>query len=1069
MPVTSFNLTTLGELRLVGPSGPLLSGRRKELALLTYIARRSPKAVPRDELAALLWGERDEERARQSLRHALHQLRRAVDSAIEVTNERVRVVDGAVDVDASLLERDVASGHFAAAAQRWTGPFLRGVEDAGDDAFRAWVEREREAIRRSAVTAFTRLVADARAANGVDQELAWARRWTDAFPDDDTAHARLIDALHRRGLTDEARAVYSAYLTRLRTELDLAPSLELIRLGEVLARATSTDHTQRPRSGAIHAPMLVGRGAAILASLAEVWARIRAEGAGVVLEGESGTGRTRLCSELVRRARTNGRRTVVLEARPDGSDADAEWSTLRRLMADVISGPSIEDAPNKPLTDLADALPALRGRFPHLGQSNNQRIEQAFREVLRAIAARSDVLLVVDDVGRADAATRKLMRSLVCDPTLGVMVVVTVRSDVTADAALATELGEVAGVRRFKLSALARDEVAAMAESMLELAPDGRDALAVRLFEETRGIPLRVTKVVSALVDTGAITLTSSGVWELAPDFAGRARADAPRPETPVAVVSPASAPAPLGVVSPRAELKRPAPTRWWFGAAVAALLIVVAVPIARRTASSLEPPIDPVSAPRVAVMDLELVSPDTLDAFLATGLTEEINSSLSRVQDILLKSRASVRSVRASGVTDPARVGQALGVDYLVEGSVRRVGRQLRAAIRLTKASDGFPVWSGDFDDTGGLPQLHDRIAREVATRVGSRIAQRTSASQKPPTADAQAYEHYLRGNYYLARRTPQTVEQAIAQYRIAVARDSSFAAAKARIAYSYALLLDWGWARGGRPPEAMLREGFALVESAIHEDSTSADVLMARAYLLESADPVTMKGAAEAFERAIAVDPRNAEAIHQYAQIHEALGNWDAALAAFRRALVLEPDRSLPYVAMASIEWKRGHPADARRLYDSALVVDPGASYALSARAILRLFTNDPQGALEDAETAVRVEEGYSIPPHSVLAQVLMRTGSRQRAELEVERALSEIVDPSSPSPTDARFIGGALLAVGRENDALNLLERARPRGAWLWFYCLAPDFDAIRTHPRFVRIMGEAHPGYRVAPPS
>jgi hypothetical protein len=102
-------------------------------------------------------------------------------------------------------------------------------------------------------------------------------------------------------------------------------------------------------------------------------------------------------------------------------------------------------------------------------------------------------------------------------------------------------------------------------------------------------------------------------------------------------------------------------------------------------------------------------------------------------------------------------------------------------------------------------------------------------------------------------------------------------------------------------------------------------------------------------------------------------------------------------------------------------------------------------------------------------VLAQVLMRTGSRQRAELEVERALSEIVDPSSPSPTDARFIGGALLAVGRENDALNLLERARPRGAWLWFYCLAPDFDAIRSHPRFVRIMGEAHPGYRVAPRS
>ena len=122
-----------------------------------------------------------------------------------------------------------------------------------------------------------------------------------------------------------------------------------------------------------------------------------------------------------------------------------------------------------------------------------------------------------------------------------------------------------------------------------------------------------------------------------------------------------------------------------------------------------------------------------------------------------------------------------------------------------------------------------------------------------------------------------------------------------------------------------------------------------------------------------------------------------------------------------------------------------------------------NDLKGALEDAETAVRVEEGYSIPPHSVLAQALARTGSRERAELEVERAISEIPDPNSPSPTDARFIAGALLAVGRENDALNLLERVRPRGAWLWFYCLSPDFDSIRAHPRFVSIMREAHPGF------
>jgi len=76
-------------------------------------------------------------------------------------------------------------------------------------------------------------------------------------------------------------------------------------------------------------------------------------------------------------------------------------------------------------------------------------------------------------------------------------------------------------------------------------------------------------------------------------------------------------------------------------------------------------------------------------------------------------------------------------------------------------------------------------------------------------------------------------------------------------------------------------------------------------------------------------------------------------------------------------------------------------------------------------------------------------------------VERALSALVDRALPSPTDARFIGSALLAVGRRDDALSLLERARPRGAWLWFYCLSQDFDPIRSDKRFVRIMQEAHP--------
>jgi TolB-like protein len=467
--------------------------------------------------------------------------------------------------------------------------------------------------------------------------------------------------------------------------------------------------------------------------------------------------------------------------------------------------------------------------------------------------------------------------------------------------------------------------------------------------------------------------------------------------------------------------------------------------------------------ATRVAVLDLELTGADTADSYLASGLAEEINSALSRFEELRIKSRGSVRTARRAGVIDAVKLGEALQVDYLVEGSLRHVGDSLRVAVRLTKTSDGFQVWSKDFDaGSGSLPAMHERIAREVASRIGGRLTRvELTSARRLPTSDAQAYEYYLRGNYYLGRRTPPFVEQAIAQYRLAVARDPAFAAAHARIAYSYALLLDWGWAYAGKPPEQLLHDGLQLVSEAVRLDSMSADAWMARAYLLESSDPVRMAGAAEAFERAIAMDPRNTEALHQYAQVHEALGNWDAAMAAFHRTLLLEPDRSLPYVAMASIEWKRGRPVEARKLSDSALVLDPGASYVLSARAVLRVHEGDVKGALEDAETAVHVEDGYSIPPHSVLAIALARSGAMARAGLEVDRALSEVPDPSAPSPTDARFIASALIALGRRNEALDILERAKPRGAWLWFYTLAPDFEPVKNDPRFIRVMRDAHP--------
>src|SRR6266850_2473841 len=124
-------LQTLGRLRLEGEGIATLSSRRKELVLLAFLARRGGKPLARAEAAALLWEDRDDHRARQSLRQALLELRRLVGEGLLVEPEYVVLAERAVDLDATAFERDVAAGRLDAAVTRWEGDFLAGVEDIG--------------------------------------------------------------------------------------------------------------------------------------------------------------------------------------------------------------------------------------------------------------------------------------------------------------------------------------------------------------------------------------------------------------------------------------------------------------------------------------------------------------------------------------------------------------------------------------------------------------------------------------------------------------------------------------------------------------------------------------------------------------------------------------------------------------------------------------------------------------------------------------------------------------------------------------------------------------------------
>jgi TolB-like protein/tetratricopeptide (TPR) repeat protein len=470
------------------------------------------------------------------------------------------------------------------------------------------------------------------------------------------------------------------------------------------------------------------------------------------------------------------------------------------------------------------------------------------------------------------------------------------------------------------------------------------------------------------------------------------------------------------------------------------------------------------VAEPAVAVLELEDLSPDTSDAYLAVGLTEEIASRLGRAAGLRVKSPSAVRRALQAGPMDPGTIAERLGVQYLVEGSVGRSGDRIHIAARLVQSEDGFQVWSDAYDvEEAALPVVRDRIAEMVAGAVaGKGIPADLGASGRG--LNPESYAHYLRGNYYLNRRTPQSILRAIEEYRAASRSDPDFIAPQVREAYAYGLFIDWGWPFPGRTRAQLLDAGLAMTSRALEKDPRSPEAWLTRAYLLVQVDPRNMSGATEAFERAISLDPDNAEAYHQYGQTLMVLGRFEEAMRAYERTLALEPDRAMTLVPMGGIRNRQGRDREALAYSDSAVRADPSVPYAFSGRALQRRLSGDCQGARADAETALQIDSSYPVPALSQLASALHCLGDRGRAAREMAQAMREIGDPAVPSPTEAYFLGAALIAMGREEEAIDLMERARPRGALLWFLFLGPDFEPVRENERFQTVMRDSRPAPR-----
>jgi len=463
-----------------------------------------------------------------------------------------------------------------------------------------------------------------------------------------------------------------------------------------------------------------------------------------------------------------------------------------------------------------------------------------------------------------------------------------------------------------------------------------------------------------------------------------------------------------------------------------------------------------PAAAPgSVAVLYFDNLSRDTSDAYLADGLTEELISRLSQVDRLQVKSRTAVQRLRGRQ-DDPAVMGRSLGVGHLVSGSVLRASNRLRVNVELTRASSGVSVWSRTFERRADdLLAVEAEIAESVAVGVSGRLAPAERRQiESRPTRSAAAYDLYLRGNFELARRTVPALLRARDDYEAAIRLDPRFRAAMTRLAFVYFGLSGVYYGPDiGMSRDTILALFKNMSDRAIRLDSMSADAWQT----LALSDVYTTAQRITAYDRAEALDPRNAENHHQHAVFLRDAGRDSLAVVQFQRALVLEPGRAISLLNLGQVYSGQGRYAEAARWVDSAVGFRPEAAFYYMEQGLVRMGLGDTAGVRAAAEQVAG--HGNADGRDELLAMLEARAGDSAAARARLTRVDQAMRTTDCWLSHACLELSMALAGVGLRDDALAVFERIAPRAIWLAYWGQRPEFAPIRREPRYQAVMAEA----------
>jgi TolB-like protein/DNA-binding winged helix-turn-helix (wHTH) protein/Flp pilus assembly protein TadD len=500
---------------------------------------------------------------------------------------------------------------------------------------------------------------------------------------------------------------------------------------------------------------------------------------------------------------------------------------------------------------------------------------------------------------------------------------------------------------------------------------------------------------------------------------------------------------APVVEVPPAPALRRHIPTGLLVGMLVLAAIVGAVI---YRFVFDVSDSI-PRDKARMVVLPFDNLSGDQEQAYLTDGITEEISAQLGTLNPAKLGVIARTAAMRYRTNPKPlAQIGKELGVDYVLEGSVRRSGDRVRVTAQLIKMSDETHIWAQSYDgEFSRLIPLQKQVAHDVARQL-SLVVPELQQSDPERLIDPEAHDEYLRGRYLFVQTDTDSRLRGCTHFENAIKKDANYALAYVGTAWCYEALNSLAVSS----PQESMSKARAAIRKALELDPNlpEAHAMLGLIYLTYDFD---WAAADRELQTAIKLNPNYADAYRFYGTYLRNMGRDNEALVYLERAKDLDPVSGVNHVR---IGWTYGFMRDWKNAlprFEEARVLDPRSPTPVIGIWISYEHLKDYDKAVEawvDAlhlmqrdDDAVLAQKLYSEQGYAGAKKVVMKR--------QVERMLKDDGKPSfRPFEVAALYTD-----LGDRDNALRWMERAyAERNRDLYEIKVNPRFDILREDPRF-----------------